>query len=536
MQSAFERLLLVFSELFWPLLSRAATSRRQVRTMDNWKLRVEDDVPCVHTLTTSRRVDESRKRVCCSVARAIEILEAVMFRSIFEAIHPAMDVNARQSWRPVRRVGLLVSLLALSLFEHQTEVANAASFRVDDATLTVPALLTDDWRAVKARSSWTRATGDAIPGDPKFVRFLAREYSFQLSAGSLRLKTTWFAARKCVSTDEAVRSLRGSKRAAIETAFGSLDDMNRRLQGKTSDGTEGRIVIWAQFRSKPDKSLPIDALSVEDQEILSPFAELAKQSFDTRIFNSSNCSKNEDPSEARKAARSGGRRMPASRSGTRSGSRMKSSKGAPLPTGTMTSGGIPQGMGSSLSGTGRGLRDGGENSRADKQLWGFLISQYVSEPGSLTFNLVGRFTRCIRARAQNEALAGMRARYRPVVAAAGGRRTSYTVVVTDTAGCQDTQHNQTAGEYVPGNFNNPGGNDSNETGGTGGEAGGTGGTGLPDGNDPLVPSPDPLNGDPSSGGDSGGMERLDDFDLESIPASDIFGDPSFGADPDTATP
>ena len=187
-----------------------------------------------------------------------------MFRNISQEIYPGMAVNMRRFWRPMRPFSLIVCLLVLVVFEHRTDVANAASFRVDDATLTVPALLGDDWRAVTHRKTWTRATGDAIPGDPRFVRFRAREYSFQLSGAGLRLKTTWFAAGKCVSTDEAVRRLRGSKRAAIETAFGSLDDMNRRLQKKTSDGTEGRIVIWAQFRSKPDESLPIDALAAED--------------------------------------------------------------------------------------------------------------------------------------------------------------------------------------------------------------------------------------------------------------------------------
>lgn len=460
-----------------------------------------------------------------------------MFRNISQKLYPATAVNARGSWRVVRPVSVLVCLLVLSLFELKTEVAYAASFRVDDTTLTVPALFGDDWKAVKVKSTWTRATGDSIPGDPRFVRFLAREYSFQLSGGGLRLKTTWFAARKCVSTDEAVNRLRGSKRAAIETAFGSLDDMNRRLQGKTSDGTEGRIVIWAQFRSKPDESLPIDALAADDQEILTPFAELAKQSFETRIFNSSNCSENEDPGEARNAARSGGRRMSASGSRSGSGSRMKSSRGAPRLTGTMVSGAVPQRAGSSLSRTGQRQDGGNDDSNGDRQMWGFLVSKYVAEPGSLTFSLVGRFTRCVRASvAENKALAAMRATYPRVGASVGGRRISYTVIVSTTAECEDSENNGTAGEYVPGNFRNPTANNSTETGETG-----TGATGSSDGNDPLAPSPDPLNGDSSSGGrgeggEAGGMEGLDDFDLESVPASDIFGDPTFGAGSGTDAP
>jgi hypothetical protein len=421
--------------------------------------------------------------------RATEILETVMFRNISQEIYPGMAVNMRRFWRPMRPFSLIVCLLVLVVFEHRTDVANAASFRVDDATLTVPALLGDDWRAVTHRKTWTRATGDAIPGDPRFVRFRAREYSFQLSGAGLRLKTTWFAARKCVSTDEAVSRLRGSKRAAIETAFGSLDDMNRRLQKKTSDGTEGRIVIWAQFRSKPDESLPIDALAAEDQEILSPFAELAKQSFEARIFNSSNCSENEDPKEARNAARSGGRRMSSSRSGSKS--RSKPARGRPLPGGVIP-GAILQEAGSSYTGDGqRIVRD--RDASTDKQRFGFLLSKYVAEPGSLTFNVVGRFTRCVRARNQAEALAAMRAKYPRIVAAVRGRRTSYTVVVSPAAVCQDAEHNRTAGEYVPGNFNKSGEKDT------------------------LTPSPDPLNGDSSSDG-GGGSEGLDDLDLKSIPS------------------
>ena len=130
---------------------------------------------------------------------------------------------------PATRVAVLGGMILFSLFALHEERACGATFRVDDSSLTVPPILSDDWRAVKLQRAWSKAGGREIDGEPRFSRFLARDYTFSVSGPALRIKTTWFAAGKCVSTDEAVSTLNKSKKIAMESAVGSLDEMHHRL-------------------------------------------------------------------------------------------------------------------------------------------------------------------------------------------------------------------------------------------------------------------------------------------------------------------
>ena len=424
---------------------------------------------------------------------------------IFSSDRATAIFRAGLSARSVCRGSIVTSAIFAAFFVQSAKVASAAVFRVDDSSLTVPAILSDDWRDVKVRDVWTQAGGEVIAGEPRFSRFLARDYQFTLSGDSLRLKTTWFAGRKCVSTDEAVSSLSRSKRMALEAAFGSLNEVSSRLQGESAVGSVSQVVIWASFKAKPDVTVPVEALSPEDFTRLSPFADLAKQSFEARLFSGADCKKSDDPEEARNSARSGGRRMQPSKSLQ---SRTSSSRGAPLPASGATAGALPQAAGSSSSRIQRQSDDEGE-SASDKQRWGFLISKYVAEPGSLTFNFAGQFTRCVRAESEAAAMALMKAAYRPLVSSGGGKRTSFTVAASPSATCEDTGGDSLEGAYVPGNFEGSGSPDSSE-----------GGLTTDPGNtDSFAPFPDPLHIDPASGG-MPHPEDFDDVDLESIPVLD----------------
>jgi hypothetical protein len=59
----------------------------------------------------------------------------------------------------VVRVAILSGLFVCSLLGFGTETACGATFRVDDSSLTVPAILSDDWQTVKLRKTWARADG-----------------------------------------------------------------------------------------------------------------------------------------------------------------------------------------------------------------------------------------------------------------------------------------------------------------------------------------------------------------------------------------
>lgn len=406
------------------------------------------------------------------------------------------------------RVGMMACLGMISLAAFGTEEVSGATFRVDDSTLTVPAIHNDNWRALKVRKTWTRADGEEIPDDPRFVRFLARDYEFSLSSGALRMKTTWFAARKCVSTDELVSSLGSAKRKAIEEAFGPLNEMNRRLQGATADGVEGRVVIWAHFRAKSDVSLPIGGLASDDQEVLAPFADLAKQSFETRLFDAaSSCKESKVPRAARSAARSGGRRMPSS-----SRSKPSSVGRRPLPTGGVVRGETPQGSSPAATGI---VRDEDEVDTR-KQKWGFTISMYMAKPGSLSFRYAGQFSRCIEAGSQAGAMAVLRSMYRSTIAAGTGKRVSYIVQAGHSTACQQSGGGG-GSTALPSNFEErPKLDDLLVDGATG--AGGGVATAVEGG---LSPFPDPLSFDPAATV-TGEFPELDDFDFESIPVIDDF--------------
>ncbi len=138
------------------------------------------------------------------------------------------DRNSRQFQQVARvRVTILTFMVVASMIVERSE---AATFRVDDTRMTVPSILADDWRAIQHRKTWTRSDGKAIGGEAKFVRFLARDYSFTADEEGFRLKTMWFAAGKCVSTNESVSSLTAAKRKSLEFAFGSLNEMRARLE------------------------------------------------------------------------------------------------------------------------------------------------------------------------------------------------------------------------------------------------------------------------------------------------------------------
>lgn len=418
---------------------------------------------------------------------------------------------------PATRVAMLGGLFLISLSGLHVERACGATFRVDDSSLTVPPILSDDWRAVKLQKTWSKADSGEIDGEPRFSRFLARDYAFSISGPALRIKTTWFAAGKCVSTDEAVSTLTRSKRMAIESAVGSLDEMHHRLH-EDPDSSENRTIIWAHFKSDREVVVPVQTLAAEDAATLAPFAELAKQSFDARLFKNTKCKESEDSEETRETARSGGRRMRSSKS--RSGAfSLSNGTTPPRPTGGLVVGELPQ------AGTApeRPDRRVEENS-SEKQQWGILISMFVAKAGSLVFEPAGSFTRCVTARTEAEAIAMMRATYRAQVSSGNGKRTSYTVT-GGGGGCGQSGNGGSGGSVDPSDSVSPQSNIPSQ--------------GAPSANpsdiDSFEPYPDPLEVEPLYD-DVDDMGEFDDYDLEAIPASEEFLDEVGEAELDSSQP
>ena len=416
----------------------------------------------------------------------------------------------------VTRVAILGGLSLFSLIGLHIERACGASFRVDDTSLTVPPILGGDWRAVKLQKEWAKAGGQEIDGETRFLRFLAREYVFSVSGPALRIKTIWFAAGKCVSTDEAASTLARSKKIAIESAVGSLNEMHHRLR-ENPDSSENRTVIWAHFNSDRDVIVPVDTLSADHAATLAPFAELAKQSFEARLFKNTKCKESEDSQEARKTARSGGRRMRPSKS--RSGAfSLSTGTAPPRPTGGLVVGELPQ-AGTAPERPDRRVED----NSSEKKKWSILISQFVAKAGSLVFEPAGSFTRCVTARSEPEAIALMHATYRGQVSTGSGKRTSYTIT-GGGSGCGQSADGS-AGAAEPEDSVNPGSNESSE----GAPSVAPGST------DSFEPIPDPLEINPQTD-DPEDMGDFDDFDLEAIPTSEEFPEEISEAELDLSQP
>lgn len=418
-------------------------------------------------------------------------------------IHCRLDVDRghyRIQQLTRRRVALLMSVAAAAMVAGQSE---AATFRVDDTSMTVPSILADDWRTIQHRKTWIRSDGKAVGGEAKFVRFLARDYSFTANEDSFQLRTMWFASGKCVSTNESVSSLTSAKRKSLESAFGSLTEMRARLT-ETPDVPQVRVVIWAHFRSTHEVSLPLGGLASDDAKTLEPFAELARRAFDTRLSRTAKCKEGSDPKTSRETARSGGRRMRPSKSQSKPGT--SPTRSAPRPTGGLIVGELPQ------PGTSPERPDRRVDERGRRQEWPILISRFVASPGSLVFEPAGQFTRCVFAHSEVEALASMRAAYRPQAASGSGRRTSYTVSATGDAGCGQSNADG-AGDAS---------NSDGESSGSSEPVGGGPSAAVEESGEAFQPYADPLDIESPFGGegDSGSSSEIDELDFESIPTSD----------------
>lgn len=399
------------------------------------------------------------------------------------------------------RVTILAFMAAATVGTGQSE---AATFRVDDTRLTVPSILADDWRAVQHRKIWKRSGGTAVGSEAKFVRFLARDYRFTADEEGFRLRTMWFVAGKCVSTNESVSSLTAAKRKSLESAFGSLNEMRARL-AETPEVPQVRVVIWAHFKSTHEVSLPLETLASEDSRTLEPFAELARQAFDTRVSRNAKCKEVSSPASTRESARSGGRRMQPSRSQSRSST--SPTRSAPRPTGGLVVGELPQ------PGVSPERPDRRVDERSRKQEWPILISRFVANPGSLVFEPAGQFTRCVFAYSEAEALAAMREAYRPQAASGKGRRTSYTVSATGSSGCGQSSSSN-AGDAS---------SSDNESSGNSESASGELSAAGEEGGEAFQPYADSLDIDSSFGDEAGsGSSEIDELDFESIPSSDDY--------------
>lgn len=413
-------------------------------------------------------------------------------------------LDSGRSSRQIQQVRMTI-LAFMAAAAVSTGRSEAATFRVDDTRMTVPSILADDWRAVQHRKTWKRSDGTAVATEAKFVRFLARDYSFRADEDGFRLRTMWFAAGKCVSTNESVSSLTAAKRKSLESAFGSLSEMRARLE-ETPEVPQVRVVIWAHFKSTHEVSLPLETLASEDSKTLEPFAKLASQAFDTRVSRNAKCKEVSNPTSTRESARSGGRRMQPSRSQSKSGT--SPTRSAPRPTGGLVVGELPQ------PGASPGRPDRRVDERGRKQEWPILISRFVANPGSLVFEPAGQFTRCVLANSEGEALAAMRALHRPQAASGSGRRTSYTVS-TSTAGGSGCGQSSAGGDEASNADNESSGSSDSVSGGpsAAGEEGG----------EAFQPFADPLNIDASSGDDgNNSSSEVGELDFESIPASDDY--------------
>ena len=290
---------------------------------------------------------------------------------------------------------VFVAVLAAGLLPG---VSAADSFRIDSTTLSVPGNLSDDWNHVKRRGLWSRSNGIGLTEDGKFVRFLGRHYVFDYGHGdatkpntslsyTFTAKATWFVAGDCVTMDQDLRKVIGSKREALETGLGeSLNEIEDSLRSGTALA-KTTTVVWAQFKRKSGTlvSWPVVGLAPEDKELLLPLAELARDHFENVLLPSADCVAVANPRSQRELTKTGGRRMAPSSSQLENTQSQNSADFSPTAGRT----------------NGRSERPS-KPTKARKR-FAISVTQFRAAPGTFSFTAFKSFIRCIHAESKEEA-------------------------------------------------------------------------------------------------------------------------------------
>ena len=344
---------------------------------------------------------------------------------------------------------IFVAVLAAGI---PSSASAAGSFRIDSSTLSVPRDLSDEWSRVRGRGLWSRSNGINLTEDGQFVRFLGRHYVFgndkvtnpqgsiSPTSSFFTSQATWFVGGKCVTVTQDLSKVIGSKREALEVGLGqSLEAIDNSL----SFGIvvpETTTVVWAQFKTKSGRLVawPVKGLTADDRILLRPFADMALDLFENVLLPNAECIRIDDPQ--RDLVESGGRRMPASDSQLvtadqlERSDQLESSDQFSSPT-----------IGTKERPVRTARPTKSKNPSRPKESFGVLVTQYEAAPGSLSFNAVGSFVKCISAASKQQALAVVRKRYRSKAVSPTERRVSYKVASADSDGCLSGQSSLTEG-------------------------------------------------------------------------------------------
>jgi hypothetical protein len=363
-----------------------------------------------------------------------------------------------------------------------------SKLRVDADAVAIPEPLRDAWQNVLANADWSSRKTGSLGEDAAFSRFLPRSYEIQKMGSAVRIVTRWVTHGKCESTIRTPASLGVEKKKALEDALGqSISSLAESIDSSSSE--QQRVtVLWCQFRLANRELIPFTELSDSDQQLLQPFADLAVSRLDTTVGPTSDCDSSR-PSAGRSEQGSSGRRS-------------RGAAAVPTPGGGV-SGVIPTGLSGSVSGT---VRNGDEDKDSKLQKYGVLIEEFRSRPGSLAFQKVREFTRCIRARTPEDALARAVAGHPGSIAGADGQRISFRVSLSG-ATCESR-------ESRDGSSNEPGEKTDDDAGN-------------------LSPAPDPIGGVPEAGPDGELLVRereADPYSYDDVPFSGDYKDNTIAPD------
>ena len=380
----------------------------------------------------------------------------------------------------------------LILITALTSVASARpkQMRVDSDRIDLPEQLEPAWEQVLRHRGWTSTEHGELGENARFSRFLPRSYELRKSGENLLLTTRWADQERCLTTQRNTLSIEKKRKAVLEAALGVDFTELETAEEDAAVPEQKFVVLWCQFRTASQELVVLTSLSEADQKLLGPFVDLATAHLESNTGRNAKC----DPAEVRRA-----RKKQRSSRG-----RPKSSAGGPVPPGGVS-------VGPSATGTVGAVRFKRSTDSSDKrdQKYGVLIAEYRAIAGSLEFQKVREFTRCIMAASASEALSRARAAFPAVISQGSGERISYRVSLGGACGSQS--NGTGAGTDIPtGETMN--GDDSNDGPMT----------------SALSPEPDSIGDEPYGpmyGEDSGYDDGLSDpYATDDIPYPDDYGD------------
>ncbi|MBI1312721.1 hypothetical protein GC176_15620 [bacterium] len=422
--------------------------------------------------------------------------------------------------------------IAVLLFlSWQTSAMAAPTLRVDSDRIEIPSALVSQWRGVVEHHGWTSEKSGQVGSSAAFSRFLPRSYEFRKVGDNLHIVTRWYSREHCNSTDRSSEDLDGDRQAALEDALGkTLTEVAVALEDPSA--TQPPVtVLWCQFRTADRELIPFDELSAADQQRLAPFADLARKQLSLATGPDANC----DP-----------QRIPRIRPRSSSSRNRSQGTGTGMNPGYATGSGGRSGAGSGTSGAAGSGSSTGQSSQTGTEMMKYpvLIEQYEARAGSLQFEMVRSFTRCISARSSQEALARASTSFPASIRGGDGQRVSFRVSMgTDTTG------STSCGSGGSAESGSGFGNTEDDMGPDGTTTAGGKGTGTSGNSDTaatgLSPQPDSIGSGGSGGPSSSEFEGyFDAFANQDIPFPDDYGmAPDIGgegspliSDPDTPGP